>query len=116
MSTKQKVKLTKAIAICKKLKDGLDQILLTSKFEEVTSYKPSLVINDDFLQAKIQDGVVMTLAIGIPFEATNDEFMEYLKESEGDIDLAVDSFCSLYKIRPTGKIISAEELEKSGDE
>jgi hypothetical protein len=74
--------------------------------QDVVSYdKPTVVTWSHFFEARAGKGQIKTLASNLPDEASNEEFQEYLKEADGKIELAVESFVSQFEekeaVKPT---------------
>lgn len=62
--------------------------------EVVEAHRPSLITEGYFLQAQLGLGQLRVLELGFPEEATDAEWAEWLKASDGDIPLATASFKS----------------------
>lgn len=61
--------------------------------QSIKARRPSVVVNSNFVQDRIGRNQVRVIA-ELKDEATDEEFASYLRESDGDIALAVDSFIS----------------------
>lgn len=62
----------------------------------INSKRPTVVTNTPFVKEHISDGRFDLLASKLPDEASDEEFAEYFKESEGDKELAVESFVASF--------------------
>lgn len=111
MSKAEKPKYTKVIARCALLPSGEKRMLLTPYGETVYGNRPSVATFTEYLKAQIAESQVEILAKGLPMEATDDGFLEFYREAEGDIDLAIDSYCSTFKIDRDGKPLKVKEQE-----
>lgn len=78
---------------------------ITNQF--IPEDRPTLVLWTQFCQSRTGAGQIKVLQAGLPLEATDEEFQEFLKESE-DKDLAIASFTSKFLEEP-------EEVQKSDE-
>ena len=60
---------------------------------------PTLTVWTAFLEARAGLGQVRVLHRGFTEDATNDEWLEYLKACEGKLDMAIQSFVSKYGLQ-----------------
>lgn len=65
---------------------------------EVEHDRPSVVLASPFIDQRIAKDQLKLIEGDLQPEATDAEFVKFLKESDGKIDLAVDSFLSKYKV------------------
>ena len=86
--------------------------LLTTHLETVHHNRPSVVIKSDFIDEKVHDAVISSLAIQLPMEATDKEFKKLFIECKKNEALAIESFCALYGQAPDGTKIKTENKGK----
>ena len=60
---------------------------------------PTLTVWTAFLEARAGLGQVRVLHRGFTNEATNEEWLDYLKASDGKLDLAITSFVSTFGLQ-----------------
>lgn len=65
---------------------------------EIQAHRPSVVENSSFVNARTLVGQIRLIS-QVKDEATDAEFEKFLKDSDGKMDLAVDSFLAQYGIR-----------------
>lgn len=61
---------------------------------EVANDRPYVVAFTPFFEARTGKGEIEVLETGLPDEATDAEFQVYLKDSDGNVDLAIAAFLS----------------------
>ncbi|TPJ51676.1 MULTISPECIES: hypothetical protein [unclassified Mesorhizobium] len=64
---------------------------LAHKGQRIHARRPSVVENSHFIQDRIGRGQVRIIAELKP-EATDEDFVAYVKEAEGDMQFAIDAF------------------------
>jgi len=64
--------------------------------ETVSHNRPSVVMNDSFIHQHLAIGSVRILARNLPPESSDEEWAEWLKNCDGDVDLAVASYVAKY--------------------
>lgn len=78
---------------------------------------PTLTVWTAFLEARTGLGQVRVLHRGFTEEATNKEWLDYLKESNGNLDLAIPAFVSAFGLQDTpGSKKPAVVVEQKVDE
>lgn len=88
--------------------------LLTPFFETVHHNRPSLVIKSDFIDEKLHDSVIKSLATDLPMSASDDDFKKLWLECEKDDELAIESFCATFGQATDGTKIEVEvEVEET---
>lgn len=92
------------IKILAETKGSFQLVDLTYKGQLIRAQRPCVVENSNFVQDRIGRNQIRVIS-ELKDEATDAEFVAYLTESKGDMDLAVDSFLSEF-----GK----EAVEKEG--
>lgn len=75
----------------------------TATSQEIPHNRPAVVDRSHFFDARIAIGQIQVLHPELKDSATDEEFKKYLKESDGDIDLAVESFLSAFAVQPEPK-------------
>ena len=79
---------------------------------------PTLTEWTAFLEQRAGLGQIRVLHRGFQPEASNDEWLDYLKASDGKVDLAMDSFISVFGIveaQGTKKAAVAVEQKLDGE-
>lgn len=85
-----------------------DFVLLNTTGEAIESHRPTVVAMTSFVETRLQKDELKVFARHLPREATDEEFREFLKESENDVELAVNSFCAKFGINPDGENLDVE--------
>lgn len=62
---------------------------------DIRSTRPTVVVSTSFVQNRIALGQIKVLA-ELPEEATDEDWVKFLEESDGDVDLARESFVSSF--------------------
>lgn len=83
--------------------------LLNTDGVHISARRPSVAKYNNFVEAKIAEGLLKLFAKGLPDEASDEDFGQLLKEVEKDVKVAVVSYCSLFGIDPAGDKISVSE-------
>lgn len=76
---------------------------------------PSVVDYTSFVSSKIGDGKIKLILANLPKSADNEVFLEHLKASDFDVDLAVASFASLFGLDKIGSPLPKEVAEVALD-
>lgn len=84
-------------------------VLMDPNNGQIVEQKPSLITHTQFIAVRIGLGEIKILVADVPDEATNEEFQKFIVDSEGNHDLAIDSFMSQYK--PELVPFNAQKLE-----
>jgi len=85
--------------------------------EVVASGRPSVVTKTPFIEVAHADRKIKILAIGLPKQAQDDDFLGFLAESKGNEPLAIESFCAQHGKNSYGEAIildsdlNAEQVE-----
>ncbi len=74
-------------------KGGFQLLDLGYKGQLIHSHRPSVAENSHFVQDRIGRDQVRVLG-ELKDEATDEDFVKYLEDAEGDLELAIDSFLS----------------------
>jgi hypothetical protein len=78
------------------------------------AFRPSVVVYSDYVSARVASGVVDVQAGELPDSATDADYLKFYKESDGNEDLARDSFVESLK---TPEQLEAEaEAKKAAEE
>lgn len=85
--------------------------MLTPHFQTIHHNRPTVVRRTDFIDARVHEGDLTSLATNLPPEATDDAFKLYLKECKGDVKLAVESFCSKFGQTTDGTKLNKKESQ-----
>ncbi|HQT78087.1 MAG TPA: hypothetical protein PLD10_13615 [Rhodopila sp.] len=80
--------------------------------ETVEMSRPTVHLCDDWVRNQVMFKQIVILADDLPDTASDAEFVEWLKESKGDADLAVASYAS--KFRPEAEKPPVKEPAKKG--
>lgn len=92
-----------------------DFMLLDMSGNEVPHNRPAVVPNGQFVQQQVVIGQLRVLAVDIVDEATDAEWAQWLKDAEGDVALAVESFSSRFGISAKVEEAAPETVsEKKG--
>ena len=76
---------------------------------------PSVVSYTSFVSSKVGDGKIKLILANLPESADNEVFLEHLKDSDLDVDLAVASFASLFGLDKVGSPLPKEVAEAALD-
>ncbi|MER8983964.1 hypothetical protein [Mesorhizobium sp. M0843] len=85
--------------------------------QRLRANRPGVVENTFFIQDRIGRGQIRVIAELKP-EASDDDFIGYVKESEGDMQLAIDAFLSEFgaeAVEPTVKKKRASPKAKTSE-
>jgi len=85
-------------------------MLLNSTGEEINANRPSVVVHTDFVdeQQTSRPKQLNILASGLPLDATDAEFEKFLKDSNDDEALAIESFCAAHGVDIKGEPVKQE--------
>lgn len=64
--------------------------------QEINAFRPSVVERTVFTQTLLAAGKIDLNSANLKDEATDEEFVKYLKDSDGDVDLAVSAFLKAF--------------------
>jgi hypothetical protein len=64
---------------------------------EIEAHRPCVVVRSSFIAARSAIGQIKVLA-ELKVEATDAELVKYINESEGDMELAIESFKSQFEL------------------
>lgn len=67
--------------------------------EHIPWNRPAVVYQSNFVTARVSTGAVSVLG-QVNDQASDAEFANYLKESDGDMELAVASFLDTFSLEP----------------
>lgn len=65
----------------------------------IRAFRPTVTANTQFVSQRAAANQIRVLAT-VSDEATDEEFENYLRDSDGDVALAVESFKTTYSIEP----------------
>lgn len=68
--------------------------------EIISCDRPYVVTYTPFFEARTGKGEIRILTNGLPDGAIDEEFVNFLKDSDGDVELAVAAFVSTMKPEP----------------
>jgi hypothetical protein len=88
----------------KLLVETVGQFMLVDGLQEIQATRPSVISPSHFFSERVSRNQINVLA-ELKDEATDLEFKKFLAESNGDMDLAVESFLSTF---------GAEKVSKKG--
>lgn len=74
----------------------------------IEAHRPVVSLNTNFVQARVALGQIRLLG-EVTLEATDEEFMNYLKDSDNDPELATSSFLESFKLVETTQKISGRK-------
>jgi hypothetical protein len=80
--------------------------------QTVRSRRPNVVIYTHFLQQRFAIKQIRVLCSTLKEEATDEQFVAYLKESDGDVELATKSFLAAFDAEYSGEIERAPARRK----
>ena len=83
---------------------------LLSPLKEVIHAHGALtcVFDSPFIRTKLSDGSLELVAKNLPEEATDADLQQCVKESENNLPLALEAFCSLYGVDLEGNPTDTE--------
>ena len=76
--------------------------------DHIPENKPSVVFYTDFVSEKVGDGKIRLITPNLPEEANNHDFQNFLKESEGDEELAVAAYVATFGLDETGNKLAGK--------
>jgi hypothetical protein len=81
--------------------------------ESIHAHRPSVAEDDEFLHYQVGLRHLRILARDLPSTVTDAEWAIWLKECDGDMDLAIASFVSSFeKAEPLAEVISVTKKGK----
>lgn len=80
-------------------------ILLNTDLQEINCHRPTVVRKTGFVEQEAGNGRLKILAVKLPHEASDEEFLEFWIDSNKDKELAISSYCAAYGCNPQGDAV-----------
>lgn len=85
-----------------------DFTYLNTNGDAIHHFRPTVTLMTGFIQNKLHDGVIRSLASNLPKTADDEVFAAIFAEVK-DKEMAVKSFCAMLGVDPSGDPIPTEE-------
>lgn len=76
----------------------------------IKANRPTVTIRTEFIDAERSKGTLKIVAIGLPMNASDEEFGElFYEDAKKNSELAIKSYCAKFKLNVEGDKIQTEE-------